>query len=87
MKHLFISLMGVVLLAGCASGRCKGELEYQKAYSLPEAQVVGLKQPIPAGAMVVPPAPAQIVPYGQLVKEAGSSKPRLECLDTPPVKS
>lgn len=87
MKHLFIALMSAALLAGCATGRCKGEMNYQKAYSLPQVQVAGLKQVPPAGAMVVPPAPAQIVPYGQLVQEPGSSKPRLECLDTPPTKS
>lgn len=87
MKRILIGLVSLSLLAGCASGRCKGELDYQKAYSLPEAKVAGLKQTTPAGAMVVPPAPGQIVPYGQLVQEPGSSKPRLECLDTPPAKS
>ena len=87
MKFILISLIGFFLLEGCASSRCKGELDYQKAYSLPEVEVAGLKRPNPAGALVIPPAPAEIVPYGQLMIDPKTQKTKLECLDTPPQKS
>lgn len=87
MKFILTSLIGLCLLAGCASSRCKGEQQYQKAYSLPEAEVAGLKKPNSAGALLIPPAPAEIVPYGQLVVDPKTHKTSLECLDTPPLKS
>ena len=87
MKYILTSLIGLFLLAGCASSRCKGEQDYQKAYSLPEVEVAGFKRPNSAGALLIPPAPAEIVPYGQLVIDPKTRKTQLECLDTPPLKS
>ena len=87
MKHVLMSLLCIAVLAGCATGRCKGEMAYQKAYSLPEVEVAGLKRVTPAGAMAIPPAPDSVVPYGELVRDPTTHKTRLECLDTPPAKS
>jgi hypothetical protein len=87
MKRLVLSLLCIGVLAGCASARCKGEMAYQQAYSLPDVQVAGLKHATPAGAMVVPPAPDSMVPYGELVRDPTTRKIRLECLDSPPTKT
>lgn len=87
MKRLLLLVLAASVLAGCASGRCRGDTEYQQATSLPAAPVEGLQSATSAGAMAVPPAPAQIVPYGRTVQVSGAAKPTLECLDMPPAKS
>lgn len=86
MKTLLPALAAVALLGGCASGgHCVGELDYQKAYSLPAVSVADVKMPSSSAALVIPPPPAQIVPYG-FTKDDPKKPGRkvTECLDTPP---
>ena len=87
MKPIVLLLLSAALLSGCATNRCRGDVGYQQAVSLTEAQVEGLKPGTSAGAMAVPAAPAQIVPYARQVQAANQSRPELECLDAPPAKS
>jgi hypothetical protein len=79
-------LAGFALIAGCASsGHCTGEFDYQKAYSLPQPAVPGLKQPTSSAALVIPAPGKQIVPYAHNAPDP--SKPgesATQCLDTPP---
>jgi hypothetical protein len=80
MKSTITLLAVALLLAGCASKRCKGEQDYQRATSLPPpAKVEGLKAPDATSALKIPPAPANPVPFGEPVADGG-----LRCLDLPP---
>lgn len=83
---LLVALTASVLLSGCASGgHCMGEFDYQKAYSLPQVTVADVKQPASSASLVVPPKPARIVPFGQLVDDPKRpGKTVSECLDNPP---
>jgi hypothetical protein len=81
-----LMLAAVALITGCASsGHCLGEFDYQKAYSLPQPAVPGLRQPPPSAALVIPAPGKQIVPYAYSAPDP--SKPgqsATQCLDTPP---
>lgn len=82
MKPTLIPLviLAAALCGGCASSRCTGELEYQQARSLPQAQKVeGLKVAESPSSMKIPPPPATVVPYAEPIGDDD-----FRCLDTPP---
>ncbi|MCI0750056.1 MAG: hypothetical protein L0Y32_05895 [Nevskiales bacterium] len=82
-------VVGVLLVAlglgACAPGwYCQGELEYQKAGSVPPLKMTpDLKLPESSSALNIPPAPKQSTPYGESYQDA-DGKERIRCLDMPP---
>jgi len=81
-------LLSALVLGGCASNRyCLEKQGYEDAGSIPPLKSAdGLQIPQSAGALVVPPPPAQRVPFGHEEKTAkGAGK--VECLDRPPPMS
>lgn len=81
-----IALGSVVVLSACggAARHCTGELEYQKAETLPPpAAVDGLSVPQSASALQIPPAPKQPVGFARTVQDETGAE-RTECLDMPP---
>ena len=81
-------LLASSALSGCAMhAHCVGDFDYQRAYSLqqPDLQGLGIKMPTSSAAMVIPPPPAQLVPYAYKAP-AGSKGERggMDCLDAPP---
>ena len=88
MKKTLLLLATVSLLAGCASdgsGHCGGAFDYQKAGSLDPVKVEGLNSGTSVSALVVPPEPAHIVPFGQRVPDAKDPRDsHVVCLDVPP---
>lgn len=85
MKLRIVTLTAVAWLSGCAaSSYCLGEQEYQRAPSVPEFKpVAGLKVPQSEGALRIPPAPANTVPYGEIRTDEDGDEV-VQCLDKPP---
>lgn len=77
-----------VLLSSCAgmNRHCVGEFEYQQAVTLPPpAETEGLAVPQSPGALRIPPAPGNPVPYAREFPDPKKpGKTRTECLDVPP---
>lgn len=69
--------------AGCAENRyCATPAPYESAPSIPTIQSVGdVKVTLNPDAYVIPPPPAQSVPFGWRVPD--SKKTRYSCLDQP----
>ncbi|MES0873357.1 hypothetical protein [Sinimarinibacterium thermocellulolyticum] len=76
-----------VALAACGSNRhCIGDFPYQRAATLaPPAPVEGLRTPTSVSAMVIPPPPAESVPFAREVADPDDpGRTRVQCLDIPP---
>lgn len=81
-----ITLVAVATLAiaGCAENRyCATPEAYESAPSIPTIQSVGdVKVTLTPDAYVIPPVPANPIPFGQQIPDA--KKTRYSCLDQPP---
>lgn len=73
--------LGVLLLSGCGAGKyCLQDQEYQSAETVaPLKTVDGLQLPKSPAALVLPPPPANPVPFGVRDEHGGAV-----CLDQPP---
>ena len=78
-------LIPAFLLGGCVAGSyCEGLQDYQRAKSVPPLQPAdGLKVPESEGALRIPPAPANSVPYGEVGQDEDGDE-IVRCLDKPP---
>ncbi len=80
------ALATVAALSACggAARHCTGELEYQKASTLPPpAAVDGLAVPQSPSALQIPPAPKTPVGFANQTTDAEGNI-QTECLDMPP---
>ncbi|HEU0197720.1 MAG TPA: hypothetical protein VFQ88_10980 [Nevskiaceae bacterium] len=81
---LLVPVAGLALAACSSHGYCLKPQAYDSARSIPPLQGAGaLKIPQAAGALVVPPMPADPVPFGTTRKQANGSE-QVVCLDQPP---
>ncbi|HEY1076132.1 MAG TPA: hypothetical protein VGE51_05545 [Fontimonas sp.] len=82
-----LAVLAVVATLGACGGaarHCTGELEYQKAETLPPpAAVEGLTVPQSPSALQIPPPPKSPVGFANQVTDA-EGNPQTECLDMPP---
>lgn len=76
--------VATLAFAGCAENRyCANPDTYESAPSIPAIQSVGdVKVTLNPDAYVIPPVPANPVPFGQIIPDA--KKTRYSCLDQPP---
>ena len=85
-SHMALAAGAILTLAitGCAENRyCAKPQAYETAPSVPDIQSVGDIKVTPApDAYVIPPAPANPMPFG--VKVATAKETRWLCLDMPP---
>jgi hypothetical protein len=74
----------VLAFAGCAENRyCASPDTYESAPSIPAIQSVGdVKVSLNPDAYLIPPVPANPVPFGQKIPDP--NKTRWSCLDQPP---
>jgi len=81
-----LTLIAAATLAfsGCAENRyCASPDPYESAPSIPPIQSVGeVKVQLNPNAYVIPPVPANPIPFGQQIPD--SKKTRYSCLDQPP---
>ncbi len=85
MTFRFAILISALALGGCVAGSyCEGTQNYQRAKSVPPLQPAdGMTVPESEGALRIPPAPANSVPYGEVVRDEDGDE-IVRCLDKPP---
>ncbi len=83
---LALALMAVASVTGCASSaHCTGEQDYQRAYSLQQPDLKGLKMPTSSAALVIPPPVQQLVPFASRATDGSKGERNgVQCLDAPP---
>lgn len=87
MKFKMAAVAAALALAGCASNRCVGEFDYQKAENLPALKSTdAVKAPESGSALRIPAQPKNPVAYAEHVPNPEKpGKQKTMCLDTPPV--
>lgn len=87
MKIKFVLLLtSLATLTGCATtAHCVGEQDYQRAYSLQQPDLQGLKMPTSSAALVIPPPPKDLVPFAYKTTDGSKGERHgMQCLDAPP---
>lgn len=79
-------LTALAALTGCAStAHCVGEQDYQRAYSLQQPDLQGLKMPTSSAALVIPPPVKNLVPFSYKTTDGTKGERNgMQCLDAPP---
>jgi hypothetical protein len=85
LARMTAAMAAALALSGCAlSSYCEGEMDYQRAPSVPPLHTAeGLQLPESGSALRIPPPPANPVPYGEKYKDADGDD-AVRCLDRPP---
>lgn len=83
---LALTLLSLAAVSGCAStAHCVGEQDYQRAYSLEQPTLQGLKMPTSSGALVIPPPVKNMVPFSYKTTDGSKGERHgMQCLDAPP---
>ena len=84
--HFAFAIVLAASVTGCAtSAHCVGEQSYQRAYSLQQPDLQGLKMPTSSSALVIPPPVSQMTPFAYKTKDGSKGeKNGMQCLDAPP---
>lgn len=81
----FLALLSLASVTGCAtSAHCVGEQDYQRAYSLQQPDLQGLKMPTSSAALVIPQPVKNLVPYSYNASGGKGDRHGTQCLDAPP---
>ena len=82
---LALALVSLATVTGCAStSHCVGEQPYQRAYSLNQPELQGIKMPTSSAALVIPAPVSPMTPFSYKATDKKSERKGMQCLDAPP---
>lgn len=81
-----LALVSLAAVSGCSTtAHCVGEQDYQRAYSLQQPNLQGLKMPTSSAALVIPPPAKDMVPFSYKTTDGSKGERHgMQCLDAPP---